>query len=60
MNNLLKGNYDLADKSSTDVSLPTERPKGFEDQAMERLGGSIAFIMKGDKFIWDEESEDEE
>ena len=60
MDKLLKGNYDLKDESEIKASLPHDAKKGFEDNAMERLGGSIAFVMKGNKFVWDEDSEDEE
>ena len=56
MEKLLKGNYDLVEKEDGEV---TDQRKSsvdeFEERAMERLGGSIAFVMKGNKFVWDEE-----
>ena len=60
MDKLLKGNYDLEDETEIKSSLPNDDKQGFEDKAMERLGGSIAFVMKGNKFVWDDDSEDRE
>jgi len=60
MDKLLKGNYNLKDETDINASLPHDDKQGFEDKAMERLGGSIAFVMKGNKFIWDEDNEDGE
>lgn len=60
MDNLLKGNYNLKSESEIKASLPQAKKQGFEDKAMERLGGSIAFVMKGNKFVWDEDNEDGE
>ena len=54
----LKGNYKL-DKDVPAPVQPEEeaRPKqcsteAFETFARERLGGSIAFVMKQDTFVW--------
>lgn len=58
MNKMLKGSYQL--DSKRDLTADTEPRSAtleFEDRAMERLGGSIAFIMKGNKLVWDEEDE---
>lgn len=60
MDKLLKGNYDLANKTDLHASVPKDDKQGFEDKAMERLGGSIAFVMKGNKFIWDDEDDQAE
>lgn len=60
MNNLLKGNYEVENKTGTTAALPSDDKQDFEDKAMERLGGSIAFVMKGNKFVWDEDNEDGE
>ena len=59
MDKLLKGNYDLENKTDINASVPKDDKQGFEDKAMERLGGSIAFVMKGNKFIWDEEDDED-
>lgn len=54
----LKGNYKL-NKEVPAPAQPAEeaRPKqcsteAFETFARERLGGSIAFVMKQDTFVW--------
>lgn len=52
MDNLLKGNYDLYVKGdAASSSQPT-----FEEVAMRRLGGSIAFFMKGNQLVWEDET----
>lgn len=51
----LKGNYPLPEK---DASQETQRQKDptaseqFERRALERLGGSIAFVLKKKTFVW--------
>ena len=60
MEHLLKGNYKINAKKSTivqnDDSLnDIETVKKFEKSAREKLGGSIAFIMKNNQFVWDVE-----
>lgn len=58
MSNFLKGNYQLAEKSEKpDVLESSEDPQSrlqreFERRAMEKLGGSIAFVMKSSDFVW--------
>lgn len=50
----LKGNY-KAPKIKAAAPEPKDAPAGkdgFEDRAMERLGGSIAFVMKSKTFLW--------
>ena len=43
---ILSGNYDL--EKNPEVSLHnTESIKGFEQSAIEKLGGSIAFVRGG-------------
>jgi hypothetical protein len=55
---LLKGNYKL-DKN---VSVP-EKSKAeqdtekFEREALAQLGGSICFVAKPKKLVWDEEAD---
>lgn len=66
MEKLLKGNYELAPSSKgereADVK-PDNDNAGerfasvFENSALEKLGGSIAFVMKGNQFIWEEDDE---
>lgn len=50
----LKGNYSL-DKSVGDDKADeqdADNAKAFERFARERLGGSIAFVMKDRTFVW--------
>lgn len=52
-NRLLKGNYKAKNKKmEKDKSNPKDMANIFESKATERLGGSIAFVMKSNKFIW--------
>ncbi len=60
MSRFLKGNYTLPKGSG--VSRKKEGPEKketstqeFERRAMNRLGGSIAFVIKKDVFLWDGE-----
>lgn len=56
MEKLLKGNYEIKDQEKIEVSSQKKDSSiEFEDKAMERLGGSIAFVMKGKQFIWDDD-----
>lgn len=60
MDKLLKGNYELKteeDLKAANTSKDHATATVFEEHALERLGGSIAFVMKGRKFVWDEEDE---
>jgi hypothetical protein len=53
MSGFLKGNYDLSLKPAApakDEAAVTSN-REFERRAMERLGGSIAFVVKKD-FVW--------
>lgn len=54
MSKFLKGNYSL-DESIEKNQLKQEKDftKVFESKALEKLGGSIAFVVKKDQFIWD-------
>lgn len=49
----LKGNYELPVGGKG----KTRRKKGirqeFEERALEKLGGSIAFVMKPGTFVWE-------
>jgi len=59
MSKFLKGNYPL---QNTEASEPeTAKPKNiadeFEEKALERLGGSIAYVMKSNTFLWEGEEE---
>lgn len=56
MSRLLKGNYKLPEKpqkpkaeapNASDTSTQT-----FERRALEHLGGSIAYVMKRNTFVW--------
>lgn len=59
MEKLLKGNYEVENfvETKTDGD-PVSEKALFESRALERLGGSIAFVMKGNKLVWDEEDLD--
>ena len=53
----LKGNYNLKKNVSGPETKKDEKPedsstKDFEKFAREKLGGSIAFVMKKDTFVW--------
>lgn len=58
VNDYLKGNYDLAPanpvSATNDAPSPTTASleEEFERQALQKLGGSIAFIKKSKSFIW--------
>lgn len=52
-NKFLKGNYKVkAEKIKKDKKSTKNIANIFESKATERLGGSIAFVMKSNKFIW--------
>jgi|TARA_B100001971_G_C18252130_1_gene579113 hypothetical protein len=58
MSKFLKGNYKVKEDKGKESSKEEDAfSKMFESKAMEKLGGSIAFVMKGDKFIWDGDDE---
>jgi len=62
MSEYLKGNYQLPkEKNQKEASSPaptesTAQPESsteqFERRALERLGGSIAFVIKRNEFVW--------
>jgi len=53
MSRLLKGNYGLKRKKSGKAKKSgTSITELFEHKAFDKLGGSIAFVMKSDKFLW--------
>lgn len=56
MSELLKGNYELENTEGlkTDARKEKKAVLDFEEKAMEKLGGSIAFVMKGSRFVWDD------
>jgi hypothetical protein len=58
MSRLLKGNYTLPKASGVQGKKKGSEEKEtttheFERRAMDRLGGSIAFVIKKDVFLWD-------
>ena len=52
----LKGNYDLAPAPGTTgapaAPAAASLEEEFERQALQKLGGSIAFIKKSKSFVW--------
>lgn len=59
MSKLLKGNYPLKETEASKPDTPNPRDicNEFEEKALERLGGSIAYVMKSDTFFWDGEED---
>ena len=55
MNKLLKGNYELEKEEILDTTINIKAEEDFEEQIIKRLGGSIAFVMKKNRFVWDDE-----
>ncbi len=56
MDKFLKGNYEIKNfKNEEGKDKETNSSEVFETKALEKLGGSIAFVMKSNKFVWDEE-----
>ena len=54
MSKFLKGNYTVTKSNSEDQSKQNnDFTKVFESKALEKLGGSIAFVVKKDQFVWD-------
>ena len=52
----LKGNFDVKKKVSGPADAAAEKgdsTSAFESFARERLGGSIAFVMKQNTFVWE-------
>jgi hypothetical protein len=60
MSKLLRGNYKLAGRTPTageESAAPKVEPASdaiteFERRALERLGGSIAFVLKKSTLVW--------
>ena len=62
-NDYLKGNYELAPAAAADTTPPpaptaASLEEEFERQALQKLGGSIAFIKKSKSFVWKGPSSD--
>lgn len=59
MRKFLQGNYEVESDINADKTKEMTQgySKMFEKRALENLGGSIAFVMKSDKFVWDEEDD---
>lgn len=58
MSKFLKGNYQIENTGDDSNETKSEDfSKIFETKALERLGGSIAFVMKSDKFIWENDND---
>ena len=57
MADILKGNYRLANQptlnSSEKKTDSDSLTSQLEESALAKLGGSICFVMKGTKFVWD-------
>jgi hypothetical protein len=54
MSKFLKGNYHVeTTHSESDVKQDNDFTKVFESKALEKLGGSIAFVVKKDQLVWD-------
>lgn len=53
MSDLLKGNYRLDKVAMPGPAGPAPSiEKTFEAEALQKLGGSIAFIKKSSQFVW--------
>jgi hypothetical protein len=57
MSKFLKGNYPVKNPKAGEPDAPESKniTKMFEEKALEKLGGSIAYVMKSNSFLWDEE-----
>lgn len=54
MSKFLKGNYAVAkSEGENQTKEDNDFTKVFESKALEKLGGSIAFVVKKDQFVWD-------
>lgn len=54
MSKFLKGNYQVETPDREgDTKQDNDFTKVFESKALEKLGGSIAFVVKKDQFIWE-------
>ena len=60
MSDLLKGNYKIENFNPNQETKEEKKIDAiFEEKALEKLGGSIAFVMKRDKFVWDDKDDAE-
>lgn len=59
MSKFLKGNYSVKDPKAGEPDAPEPRNiiKEFEEKALQKLGGSIAYVIKSDIFLWEGEEE---
>lgn len=59
MSKFLKGNYKMENSGATEQDAEKQKSivDKFEEKALEKLGGSIAFVIKSNSFIWDGENE---
>ena len=58
MRKILKGNYKIkATRQKSGKASKSCVTELFERKALEKLGGSIAFVMKSDKFVWGADEE---
>ena len=56
MSKFLKGNYTVTENGNEGQALQdNDFTKVFESKALEKLGGSIAFVVKKDQFVWEGE-----
>lgn len=59
MSEYLKGNYPLAKKPDASGDKEKTLEQQFEESALQKLGGSIAFVKKSAKFVWEGSKRDE-
>ncbi len=60
MSKFLKGNYEIqSNKVEESKKEGQDYSEIFENMALEELGGSIAFVMKANKFVWDEDEDED-
>lgn len=52
MSNYLKGNYELHVPDNTEEGQPETTEQEFYRRALEKLGGSIAFVLKPKNLVW--------
>jgi hypothetical protein len=58
MSKFLKGNYQVENTNNDGNEIKdADFSKVFEAKALEKLGGSIAFVMKSDKFLWEDDED---
>lgn len=58
MSKFLKGNYAVTEAGSEEQTIQdNDFTKVFESKALEKLGGSIAFVVKKDQFVWEGEDD---